>query len=549
VPSADRSPAPRVAIYARYSSDLQSKASIEDQLRMCRERAAKEGWHVVDDYTDRAISAASLIRPGIQKLLRDAAVGRFAIILAEALDRLSRDQKDMAHIYKRMRFAGVRIVTLSEGEVNELHIGLKGTMGALYLKDLADKTRRGLRGRIEAGRSGGGNSYGYDVVKTIGGDGEPVRGERRINPRQAGIVRRIFSSYARGLSPRAIAKELNLEGVPGPSGKAWGPSTIHGNRQRGTGVLNNELYIGRQVWNRLRYVKDPDTGRRISRLNPEAEWIVHDAPDLRIIDQALWDRVKARQGALDARGSGPGSAGYWDRRRPRYLLTGLMTCGVCGGGVVTWNRVRVGCANARNKGTCTNKRTMRRDELETTVLEGLQHGLMDPALMDVFCEEYTRHMNRLSMERSAGRAAAELEKLARHRERLIQAIKDGVPASEVRDDLEVIASRRAVLEHELEGAKEEAALLHPNMARVYREQVANLRTALLSEDKQGRGDRDHAQPDRADRAGARRGRQEPVDHPARRAGGNPEAGRERRNAARGERRPGRVHKDGCGGRI
>ncbi len=117
-------------LYARYSSELQREASIEDQLRMCQERAAKEGWLVAGSYTDQAISGASLIRPGIQKLLQDAAAGKIDIILTESLDRVSRDQEDIAHVYKRMRFHGVRIVTLSEGEVNELHIGLKGTMGA-----------------------------------------------------------------------------------------------------------------------------------------------------------------------------------------------------------------------------------------------------------------------------------------------------------------------------------------------------------------------------------------------------------------------------------
>ncbi|MGB8901873.1 MAG: recombinase family protein [Methylocella sp.] len=65
----------------------------------------------------------------------------------------------------------------------------------------------------------------------------------------------------------------NKEAVPGPSGTAWGPSTIHGNPDRGTGILNNELYIGKLVWNRLRYIKDPETGKRVSRPNPESEWI------------------------------------------------------------------------------------------------------------------------------------------------------------------------------------------------------------------------------------------------------------------------------------
>ncbi len=188
------------AIYARYSSDLQRDASIEDQIRLCKERAKREGWRVVNCYTDHAISGASLIRPGMQMLLQDAQAGKFDVIVAEAIDRLSRDQEDIAHIYKRTRFAGVRIVTLSEGDVNELHIGLKGTMGALFLKDLADKTRRGLRGRVEAGKSGGGNSFGYDVVRRLDDEGLPVRGERKINAAQAGIVRRIFNDYAQGQS-------------------------------------------------------------------------------------------------------------------------------------------------------------------------------------------------------------------------------------------------------------------------------------------------------------------------------------------------------------
>lgn len=112
----------KVALYARYSSDSQREASIEDQLRLCRQHAEKQGWSVADSYTDRAISGASLLRPGIQELIQDATHGRFAIVLAEAMDRLSRDQEDIAGFFKRMAFAGVRIVTLSEGDVTYLHV-------------------------------------------------------------------------------------------------------------------------------------------------------------------------------------------------------------------------------------------------------------------------------------------------------------------------------------------------------------------------------------------------------------------------------------------
>ena len=213
----------KVAVYARYSSDSQRDASIADQLRVCRLHAEKQSWQVVEEYTDHAISGASLLRPGIQTLIADATRGRFGFVLAEAMDRLSRDQEDIAGLYKRMAYADVKIVTLSEGEVSHLHVGLKGTMNALFLKDLADKTRRGLRGRVEQGKSGGGNAYGYDVVKRFDGNGEPVRGDRSINDGQAEVVRRIFRDYVAGKSPKRIATELNADGIPAPSGGEWVP--------------------------------------------------------------------------------------------------------------------------------------------------------------------------------------------------------------------------------------------------------------------------------------------------------------------------------------
>ena len=135
-------------IYARYSSDLQNSSSIEDQVRLCRERLDQDQIKVRDIFVDRAISGSALqTRSGIQALLDEVARGSVDIVISEALDRLSRDQEDIARIYKRLRFAQVTLMTLAEGEINELHIGLKGTMNALFLKDLANKTRRGQRGR------------------------------------------------------------------------------------------------------------------------------------------------------------------------------------------------------------------------------------------------------------------------------------------------------------------------------------------------------------------------------------------------------------------
>ena len=140
----------KVALYARYSSDNQRDASIEDQLRICRARAEREGWTIVDSYTDRAISGASLLRPGVQELIADGLKRRFDLILTESLDRLSRDQEDIAGIYKRLKFAGITLFTLAEGEITELHIGLKGTMNALFLKENSGDGRRDQGGHVPA---------------------------------------------------------------------------------------------------------------------------------------------------------------------------------------------------------------------------------------------------------------------------------------------------------------------------------------------------------------------------------------------------------------
>ncbi len=220
----------RVALYVRYSSDIQRDASIEDQFRLCHERAEREGWHVVETYSDRAVSGASLIRRGIQTLLGDATRGIFDIVLAEALDRISRDQEDVAGVYKRLSFAGIKIVTLSEGEISHLHVGLEGTMNALFLKDLADKTRRGIRGRVEQGKSGGGLCYGYRAVTKLDARGEPIRGERTIDEAEARIICRIFREFATGMSPRAIARALNAEHIAGPAG--WDMDGYHDPRPR-----------------------------------------------------------------------------------------------------------------------------------------------------------------------------------------------------------------------------------------------------------------------------------------------------------------------------
>ena len=472
----------KVALYARYSSENQRDASIADQFRMCRLYAEKQGWQIVEEYSDHAISGASLLRPGIQALISDAAHGRFNVILAEAMDRLSRDQEDIAGIFKRMSYADVKLVTLSEGEVTHLHVGLKGTMNALFLKDLADKTRRGLRGRVESGKSGGGLCYGYNVVRTADPD---ERGHRKINTAEASIIQRIFKDYLEGKSSRTIAMTLNREGVPGPQGKEWGPSTIHGNPKRGTGILNNELYIGKLVWNRLRYMKDPDTGKRVSRPNPESEWVIQEVPELAFIDRSLWDAVKARQASLAFDKSEKSSNPMNNRRRPKHLFGGLIKCGCCGGGYSMISKDLMGCSTARNKGTCDNRVNIRRDALEASILNGLRKHLMEPELFKEFCAEFTKEVNRLRMERGANLEVwkSELERTDRELDKMVDAILQGFPPAKLKDKAEKLEARKAELTELLANADEPPPLLHPNMAQIYQDRIRQLYENLQREEE------------------------------------------------------------------
>ena len=468
----------RAVIYARYSFDNQREASIEDQLEVCRRYVERQGWTIGEVYADQALSGASRFRPAFQQMQVDAEQRRFDVIVVEALDRLSRKLADVADLHDRLSFLRIGLHTVATGEITPMHVGMLGTMAQMYLKDLAEKTRRGQLGRALKGRIPGGRAYGYDVLPA-GPDGA---GERRINPAEAAVVQRIFALFAAGTSPRAIAKQLNAEGVPGPDGRDWRDTTIRGQLDRGTGILNNALYAGRLEWNRCAYVKDPRTGKRVARPNPRAQWEIVPVPELRIVDDALWDAVKARQAEVrlvmsrDADGNALNGA-----HRQKYLLSGLLACGVCGGGFTIVNAHDYGCATHRAKGTCGNQHRIRREELERRVLDGLKHRLLAPELVEEFARAFHDEVNRLAAEQAQGRAEDEgrLEAVRRKIASMIRAIEDGLYQPSMKARMAELEAEKAALEERLAAAPELPKVrLHPNLAGMYREKVAALEQAL-----------------------------------------------------------------------
>ena len=189
----------------------------------------------------------------------------------------------------------------------------------------------------------------------------------------------------------------------------------------------------------MRYVKDPGTGKRVSRPNPSDEWVVIDVPEQRIVADALWDAVKARQTHTrhTVRGSERRNR-FGDARRPKHLFSGLLKCGCCGASYTLMNSfTRYGCAARRNKGTCNNRALIRREEVEARVLGGLKDQLLHPDLIAEFIAEYQREYNRLMQSERADRTRLEkeLSQVTGQIDRIVDAVANGMFHDSMRDKL------------------------------------------------------------------------------------------------------------------
>jgi hypothetical protein len=235
-------------------------------------------------------------------------------------------------------------------------------------------------------------------------------------------------------------------------------------------------------------MKDPTTGKRRSKPNPKDMVVSKDVPHLRIVPQELWDAVKARQREM-TRNTRPdrGQNEFWKHQRPRYLLSGLMKCGACGASYTKYGKSRFACAALRDRGTCTNRLTVRSDEVESAILDGLKARLMQPDLFEEFAREFTTEVNRQRLADSAGfqQARQELDRINRQIERLIDAVAEGADAKAFNDKIKELEAARPRLEAKLADAPAGQPLLHPNLAKIYRDKVERLSEAFR-DPRQGR---------------------------------------------------------------
>lgn len=404
----------KAAIYARYSTDKQSDASIEDQVRVCMHRIERDYLSLVDIYQDEGISGSVPVdhRVGGSRLLKDALAGAFDVLIIEGLDRLSRDLVEQERIVRRLEHRDIKLIGVSDGydtraKGRELMRGMRGLINEVYLSDLKAKTHRGMTGKAINGFATGGAPFGYRNVR--GEKGSAIE----VDQEAAEWVTWIFERFVEGLAFKRIAEELNRLKVKPPRGDSWGVSSIYGSPKKGSGILNNELYVGRRIWNRSRWVKDPDTMKRVRLDNPESDWIVEDRPDLAILDPELWQKARDRMTESRLKNGTRGRGA-----KPLSLFGGLLMCGKCGGTVIKVSGHSYGCSNNKNRGASVCEGvTISQPFVDRELTKEIRKSLLSKNVVEYVYKKYKQQATELAKSRQVGKKE-HLEKLAKLNEEI-----------------------------------------------------------------------------------------------------------------------------------
>lgn len=376
----------KVAIYARYSTDLQDKTSIAGQVANCEAIASREGFEVVSRFQDEAQRGDDDRRSGYQTLLKALNRGDFTGIVCDETSRITRNQAELHRLTAELKFRDQFLITAdgidTRSESSELVLAVKAAIDAMEGRKIGYRTYRSLRERHKDGHSAGGKIYGYSSVE----DGDYRR--RVVDEEQAVVVLEIFERYAAGDGAKTIARDLNMRRVPSPGSYwnnrkrravGWSNTTLCGCFSKASGILRNRIYTGRCTWNKRQGKKVPGKGTRIQRRRPEAEWVEFQDKTLRIVSDAIWNRVQAR--LLQAREKGVNRRG--GGRPARYLLSGLMTCVSCGGHYILRNGRSYSCSSHSNgrDSLCDQKRTLPRLKVERELLAGVKAEYSAPGVI------------------------------------------------------------------------------------------------------------------------------------------------------------------------
>lgn len=477
----------RVAFYLRYSNLQQRESSIEDQSRLCRRWADAQGWTVVVEFADKAITGSDNRRPQFLAMQHAAARKEFDVLIVDALSRFARDSVDQEIAIRRLEFQGIRIIATADGydsqsKARKIQRGFKGIMNETFLDDLAAAVWRGQEGQALKGRWNGGRPFGYKLCALTDptrhdpyGNALKIGTVLEIDERQLPIVREIFDRFIAGESCKTIAKGLNARRVPSP-GSTWNRVTRHCTDWQASavyGILRNPLYTGLQRWNRTKEVVDPDTRKHLKRRRPKSDWREIQIEAIRIISDEQFARAQQRTKSISDEDSRLKSGG-----RPKHVLSGLLLCGVCNKKhYVIADKYSYACGGYMN-GSCENEVRVNRISLEKTILDPIRKDLRDPARVKQMAAEMEKAFAAqiASYETRAAAAPVELQELEARLDRLKRRLAAGDPDMTV-DELEGLVDRvqakvtalKAAQPPDRERAKVMALL--PKAATAYLKQV------------------------------------------------------------------------------
>lgn len=476
-------PGSRVAFYSRYSTSLQSYKSIEGQERLSAAYAEKQGWVEAGRYRDAERSGTTTMgRQGLFQMLAAADQGEFDVLLVEDIDRASRDAADMHRIAKELEELDIVLCTVVGGVVTDIELAFKSVQHQQFIKQNAEKSKRGQELAVSQGRMSGSVAYGYRKVVAADEHGKTINGLREKDPKRASIVERIHRDFDAGKSTFEICKALNAEKEPGPKGGLWRVGALLGNRHGGIGILRNPAYVGEYHYRKTQRKRRKNKMKM--RFTAESERIIVQHPDLRIIPQDLWDRNQAR---LADNYDKP----FHAKRKGEFVFTGRVFCGKCGCTSIASSGKYV-CTGRSQKGVCDNTRRAPRVAVEQSVFDRLQTHLLSAGLLKPCIDAYREEAERARFEYEARRQddQSRLEDVEQRIANLVAQLggmrDTGYASQMLTAELDRLGAEKAVLEKQLKarhGAAvpvEDAEVIAGRITAT----LQNLQAALQSDDRE-----------------------------------------------------------------
>ena len=313
----------RAIVYSRVSTDAQERdgTSLDTQERAAQEYATGNGWLPIESIKDTC-SGSTLDRPGIERMRLLIRQGAVDVVVAYAVDRLSRNQNHIGVLLDEVEQGGAQLQFVTESfedtAIGRFILAARGFIGEVEREKITERTSRGKAERAKSGKipqGTGKGCYGYTYDKETG--------TQTIVTTQATVIQKVFLDFVSGMPVVAITNKLDDSGVPTFSGSKWHPASIHN-------LLKNETYTGRTIYRRtsVSMVRDPKTGRKKRQRTEQdpSRWIDVEGASPRIVEQDVFESAKRMLDDPERRRRG--------RRIHEYALSGRTKCLECGKAMV-----------------------------------------------------------------------------------------------------------------------------------------------------------------------------------------------------------------------